>query len=103
MAKPILDADGMADYTEGMSRLERSQVLELWRLQQFEAGHRAAEDVRKRHLEEQRQYAAGRADGKRETEEAAAKAEPEPSEYPYPVLTQFIVELDRLRDMGAEL
>ncbi len=64
--KPVLDAGGMADYLTGMSQLERAQVLELWRLQQFEAGRRASEDARRRYLEEQHQFAAGHRAGRRE-------------------------------------
>ncbi len=71
--KPILDADGMADYTEGMSRLERSQVLELWRLQQFEAGRRASENARSQSLEGDRQYRAGALDAEREMRAGCAK------------------------------
>ncbi len=97
--KPILDADGMAEHLKTVSQSDWPQLLDLWRMQQYAAGHRDAEDARKRNLEEQHQFAAGRAEGKREAEEAR----PAPAEYPYPVLTQLIVELDQLRDMGAEL
>ncbi len=74
MTKPVLDADGMAEHLKGVSQADWPQLIELWRLQQYAAGHRDAEDARKRAIDEQRQFAAGREAGVRETEERLAPA-----------------------------
>ncbi len=68
MTKPVLDADGMAEYLKGVSQADWPQLIELWRLQQYAAGHRAAENTRRRYMEAQNQFDAGRHEGLREAE-----------------------------------
>ncbi len=93
MTKPVLDADGMAEHLTTVSQADWPQLIELWRLQQYAAGHRDAEDARKRANDEQRQFAAGREAGVRETEERLA-----------PVATDYYDESDQpVEDEGIVL